>query len=221
MNGPAWVCLGGRHAEPGPIAGLGCYERLPDEIRSRARRAQGAGHGHRGVYQPPREKRRLSFRRQGMPCQRASSVSAYPAEHCERPQRNRPQVREAFRPALAAYSRPLSGSGRACVVGAGAGCGGAAMVCWMSSSSAWLSRSTAVRFGIGAIREEAQRSLMHPRRDKISCRPDLLITNDGAIEGRLLGTAAVVDPCGYTARWWFVLYPAPDFRVVKTLQEGL
>jgi hypothetical protein len=30
-----------------------------------------------------------------MHCQRAISVSAYPAEHCEPPQRNRPQVGDA------------------------------------------------------------------------------------------------------------------------------
>jgi hypothetical protein len=29
------------------------------------------------------------------------------------------------------------------------------------------------------------------------------------------------DPCGDAAGWWFILDPAPDFRVVKTLQDGL
>jgi hypothetical protein len=55
-------------------------------------------------------------------------------------------------------------------------------------------RFGAVLFGIWAIWEKAQRRLMHPRRDAISCRPDLPITNDGAVEGRLLGSAAEVDP---------------------------
>jgi hypothetical protein len=58
-----------------------------------------------------------------MSCQRASSVSAYPAEHCERLQRNRPQVRDA---------RELPS-----VVGAGDE-GGGGSDCWISSSSAWL-----------------------------------------------------------------------------------
>ena len=40
-------------------------------------------------------------------------------------------------------------------------------------------RVGAVLFGIGAIREEAQRGLVHPRRDAIGGRPNLLITNDG------------------------------------------
>ena len=79
----------------------------------------------------------------------------------------------------------------------------------------------AVRFGIGAIREEAQRRLMHPRRDAIGRRPDLLITDDGPVKCRLLGTAPKVDPSRDAAGWRFVLYPAPDFRVVKALQKGL
>jgi len=40
-------------------------------------------------------------------------------------------------------------------------------------------RSTAVRFGIGAIREKAQRWSVHPRRDAIGRWPDLAIANDG------------------------------------------
>jgi hypothetical protein len=78
----------------------------------------------------------------------------------------------------------------------------------------------AVRFGIGAIREEAQRRLMHPRRDAIGRRPDLPITNDGAVECRLLGSTAVVDPCSDTARWRLVLNAAPDLGIVETLQEA-
>ena len=71
-------------------------------------------------------------------------------------------------------------------------------------------RFGAVLFGIGAIREEAQRGLVHPRRDAIGGRPYLLITNDGPVESRFLGSAAVVDPCGNAAGWWFVLNPAAD-----------
>jgi hypothetical protein len=51
-----------------------------------------------------------------------------------------------------------------------------------------------VLFGIGAIREKAQRGLVHPRRNAIGCRPDLPITNDGAAKCRLLGPASEVDP---------------------------
>jgi hypothetical protein len=40
-------------------------------------------------------------------------------------------------------------------------------------------RVGAVLFGIGAIREEAQRGLVYPRRYAIRGRPDLLISNDG------------------------------------------
>ncbi|HMH95929.1 MAG TPA: hypothetical protein VK577_05030, partial [Bradyrhizobium sp.] len=60
------------------------------------------------------------------------------------------------------------------------------------------------------LREEAHRGLVHPRRDAIGGRPNLLVTNDGAVEGRLLGTTAVVDPGSDTAGWWFVLDAAPD-----------
>ena len=82
-----------------------------------------------------------------------------------------------------------------------------------------LRRFGAVRFGIRAIREEAQRGLMHPDSDAIGCRPDLLITNDGPVESRFLGPAAEVNPCGDAARRRVVLYPAADFRVVKALQD--
>src|SRR5580704_4599154 len=83
-----------------------------------------------------------------------------------------------------------------------------------------LRRLGAVLFGIGAFREKAQRSLMQPRRDAIGRRPDLPITNDGPVEFRLLGPTAVVDPCSDAARWWVVLYPAPDFRLVNALQDN-
>jgi len=63
----------------------------------------------------------------------------------------------------------------------------------------------AVLFGIGAIREEAQRGLMHPASDAIGCRPDLLITNNGAVKRRFFCPAAEVNPCGDTAGWWLVL----------------
>jgi hypothetical protein len=70
-----------------------------------------------------------------------------------------------------------------------------------------------------AISEEAQRGLVQPRRDAICRRPDLPITNDGAVECRLLCPAAVVNPCSDAARWRLVLYPAPDFGLVKTFQD--
>jgi len=79
----------------------------------------------------------------------------------------------------------------------------------------------AVLFGIGAIREEAQRGLVQPRRDAIGGRPNLPITNDCAVKCRLLGSAAVGDPGSDTAGWWLVLYPAADFRLVKALQDAL
>jgi hypothetical protein len=83
-----------------------------------------------------------------------------------------------------------------------------------------LRRFGAVLFGIGAIREEAQRRLMHPRRDAIGCRSNLPITNNGPVECRFVGPAAEVDPCSDTARWWLVLDAAPDLRVVKTLYDA-
>ena len=51
---------------------------------------------------------------------------------------------------------------------------------------------------------------MHPRRDAVGRWPDLLVTNDGAVECRLLGPAAVVDPGSDAARWRLVLYAATD-----------
>jgi hypothetical protein len=48
---------------------------------------------------------------------------------------------------------------------------------------------------------------------------NLPITNDGAIECRLLGVAAEVDPGSDAAGWRFVLYSAPDFGFVETLQN--
>ena len=78
-----------------------------------------------------------------------------------------------------------------------------------------------VRFGIRAIGKEAQRCLMHPGSDAIGCRPDLLITNNGAVKCRLLGSAAEVDPRCDAASGWLVLYPAADFGVVKALQDAL
>jgi hypothetical protein len=60
---------------------------------------------------------------------------------------------------------------------------------------------------------------VQPRRHAIGGRPNLPITNDGAVEGRLLGLTAVVDPCSDAARWGLVLDAATDFRVVKALQN--
>jgi len=70
--------------------------------------------------------------------------------------------------------------------------------------------SACMVLSIGAIREEAQRGLVHPRRDAIGRRPNLLITNDGPVERRLLGPITVVDPCGDAAGWWFILDAAAD-----------
>ena len=47
----------------------------------------------------------------------------------------------------------------------------------------------------------------------------MLITNDGPVEGRFLGTAADVNPGSDAGLWWLVLYPAADFGVVETLQD--
>jgi hypothetical protein len=74
-------------------------------------------------------------------------------------------------------------------------------------------------FGTGAIREKAQRGLMHPRRDAIGYRPDLPVADDGAVECRLLSPATEVEPGSDAARWWLVLYPAPDFGFVEALQD--
>jgi hypothetical protein len=52
-------------------------------------------------------------------------------------------------------------------------------------------------------------------------RPDLPVTDDGPLECRLLGLAAVVDPGGDATRWRLVLYPAPDFGIVEALQDAL
>src|SRR5580693_238431 len=84
----------------------------------------------------------------------------------------------------------------------------------------WLLRRFGVLFGIGAIREEAHRGLVHPRCHAIGCRPDLPITDDGPVECRVLGPVAVVDPCSDAARWRLVLYPAPDLGFVEALQDG-
>src|SRR5260370_30275107 len=70
-----------------------------------------------------------------------------------------------------------------------------------------LRRFGAVLFGIGAIREEAQRGLVPPRRDAIGRPPDLPITNDGPVEYRLLGLSAEVAPHSDAARWRLVLGP--------------
>jgi hypothetical protein len=82
-------------------------------------------------------------------------------------------------------------------------------------------RVGAVLFGIGAIREKANRGLVHPRRDAIRCRPNLLVSNDGPVKCSFLGAAAVVDPGCDAARWRFILDAAPDLRVVKALQDVL
>jgi hypothetical protein len=58
---------------------------------------------------------------------------------------------------------------------------------------------------------------MQPRRDAVGGRPNLPITNDGAVERRLLGAVAEVNKGGDTAGRRLVLYPAPDFGLVKAL----
>jgi hypothetical protein len=75
--------------------------------------------------------------------------------------------------------------------------------------------SAGVALGIWAIREKAHRGLVHPRRDAIGRRPDLPITNDGPVERRLLGPAAVADRCSDAARWRLILDAARNFGVVK------
>src|ERR1700704_4260544 len=79
---------------------------------------------------------------------------------------------------------------------------------------------TGVLFGIGAIQEKAQCRLMQPRRDAIGTRPTLPITNVGAVECRLLGAAAVVNPGGDAAGWRFFLYPAADFGFVEARPQA-
>jgi hypothetical protein len=64
-----------------------------------------------------------------------------------------------------------------------------------------LRRFGAVLFGLGAIREEAQRGLMHPRRDAIGRRPDLPIPDDGVVGGHIRGPAAEVNPRCDATRW--------------------
>jgi hypothetical protein len=74
-----------------------------------------------------------------MPCQRASSVSAYPGEHCEGPQRNRPQVRDA---------RELQS-----VVGAGAdGGGGSARNLRLLENATNWKRAEGLRAFIAAVK---------------------------------------------------------------------
>jgi hypothetical protein len=62
---------------------------------------------------------------------------------------------------------------------------------------------------------------MQPRPDKIGCRPDLPITDNGPVKCRLLCPATEVDPCGDAAGRRFVFYAAADLRVVKALQDAL
>jgi hypothetical protein len=62
---------------------------------------------------------------------------------------------------------------------------------------------------------------MHPRRDAIGGRPNLLVTNNGAVECRLLSPATKVDSSSDAAGWRFILDAAPDFRIVKALQDAL
>jgi hypothetical protein len=60
---------------------------------------------------------------------------------------------------------------------------------------------------------------MHPGSNAIGCRPDLLITDNGAVKRRLLGSAAEVYPRSDATSGRFVLYPAAHFRLVKALQN--
>ena len=62
---------------------------------------------------------------------------------------------------------------------------------------------------------------MHPRRDAMGGRPELLIANDGPVERRFLGPAAVLDPCSDAARWRLVLDAATDLGIVEALQDYL
>ena len=60
---------------------------------------------------------------------------------------------------------------------------------------------------------------MHPRRDAIGRRPDLPITNDGAVKCRLLGSTAVVNPGSDAARRGLVLDATTDLSFVQALQD--
>jgi hypothetical protein len=80
-------------------------------------------------------------------------------------------------------------------------------------------RLTGVLFGIGAIREKAQRSLLQPRRNTIGCRPYLPITNDGPVKCRLLSPAAEVDPGSDATCRGLVLDSAADLGFVQALQD--
>jgi len=52
-----------------------------------------------------------------------------------------------------------------------------------------------------------------------ACRPDLPITNDGAVEGRLLGSAAEVDPGSDATCRRLVFYAATNLGFVQSLQD--
>jgi hypothetical protein len=80
-------------------------------------------------------------------------------------------------------------------------------------------RSTSVRFGMGPIREQTQCSLMQPRRDAVGCWPHLPITSNGAVERRLLGSTAVVDPGSDATRWRLVPDAATDLGFVQALLD--
>ena len=64
-----------------------------------------------------------------------------------------------------------------------------------------LRRFGAVLFGIGAIREKAQRGLVQLRRDAIGRKPDLQIINDGAVECRLSARLPKSIQGGDTVHW--------------------
>ena len=64
-----------------------------------------------------------------------------------------------------------------------------------------LRRFGAVLFGIGAIREKAQRGLVQLRRDAIGRKPDLQIINDGAVECRLSARLPKSIQYGDTVHW--------------------
>jgi len=60
---------------------------------------------------------------------------------------------------------------------------------------------------------------MQPRRDRIG-GPFLKPADDTPEERRLFGAVAGRDPGRYATRWRFRLDAAPDFRVVKLLQDA-